>query len=339
MALIKCPDCGNEFSDQAPHCPSCGRLNSNIQQQASPNRDPIPPNNGYRSNASTPQPVKKESGLGIAALVFSILGCTFVVGAILAIIDLCKKDNTKKHTLSKVALIVAGVWLIIGIIGAASGSGKDTKPATDNAAESAVNDVSEEMSVGQNETTEATSESSNIESSAEATSEAFNNEPSAEATDNKDGNIPTEYKSALNKAYAYSQSMYMSKAGIYDQLTSEYGEKFSAEAAQYAIDNMEVDWKANALEKAKTYSDTMYMSKLGVYNQLISEYGEKFTEEEAQYAVDNVDADWKENALEKAKTYQQSMDMSPEAIRDQLVSDYGDQFTKEEADYAIEHLE
>lgn len=43
MALIKCPDCGNEFSDQAPHCPSCGRLNSNIQQQASPNRDPIPP--------------------------------------------------------------------------------------------------------------------------------------------------------------------------------------------------------------------------------------------------------------------------------------------------------
>lgn len=44
----------------------------------------------------------------------------------------------------------------------------------------------------------------------------------------------------------------MSKAGIYEQLTSEYGEKFSAEAAQYAIDNMEADWNANALKKLKT---------------------------------------------------------------------------------------
>lgn len=25
MALIKCPDCGNEVSEQAPTCPNCGR--------------------------------------------------------------------------------------------------------------------------------------------------------------------------------------------------------------------------------------------------------------------------------------------------------------------------
>lgn len=150
-------------------------------------------------------------------------------------------------------------------------------------------------------------------------------------------NIPTEYKSALNKAYSYSDIMHMSKAGIYDQLTSEYGEKFSAEAAQYAIDNMEADWNANALAKAKEYSDTMHMSKLGVYDQLISEYGEKFTPEEAQYAIDNVVADWNANALEKAKSYQE-MDMSPSAIHDQLTSEYGERFTKEEADYAIENL-
>jgi hypothetical protein len=31
----------------------------------------------------------------------------------------------------------------------------------------------------------------------------------------------------------------MSKQRIYDQLTSEYGEKFNAEAAQYAIDNLD----------------------------------------------------------------------------------------------------
>ncbi len=33
--------------------------------------------------------------------------------------------------------------------------------------------------------------------------------------------------------------MHMSKQRIYDQLTSEYGEKFDAEATQYAIDNLD----------------------------------------------------------------------------------------------------
>lgn len=33
--------------------------------------------------------------------------------------------------------------------------------------------------------------------------------------------------------------MSMSPAAIYDQLISEYGEKFTAEEAQYAIDNLQ----------------------------------------------------------------------------------------------------
>ena len=81
----------------------------------------------------------------------------------------------------------------------------------------------------------------------------------------------------------------MSKQGIYDQLVSEHGEKFPKDAAQYAIDNIEWDWKANALIKAKQYVETMAMSKDAVYEQLISDYGEKFTEEEARYAVDNLE--------------------------------------------------
>ena len=80
--------------------------------------------------------------------------------------------------------------------------------------------------------------------------------------------------------------MHMSKAGIYDQLTSEYGEGFEADAAQYAIDNLDVDWKKNALEKAKSYQESMSMSKNAIYDQLVSQYGEQFTAEEAQYAID-----------------------------------------------------
>ncbi len=99
----------------------------------------------------------------------------------------------------------------------------------------------------------------------------------------------TEQKNALRKAESYAKTMNMSKQGIYDQLTSEYGEGFDKEAAQYAIDNIEWDWNANALAKAKSYRDTMSMSKNRIYDQLTSQYGEKFTKEEAQYAIDHLD--------------------------------------------------
>lgn len=100
--------------------------------------------------------------------------------------------------------------------------------------------------------------------------------------------VPKEYQSALKKAGLYASSMYMSKAGVYDQLISEHGENFSKEAAQYAIDNVEADWKENALQKAITYQDSMAMSPNAIYEQLISEYGERFTEEEANYAISNL---------------------------------------------------
>ena len=75
---------------------------------------------------------------------------------------------------------------------------------------------------------------------------------------------------------------------MYDQLISEYGEKFTEEEAQYAIDTVEADWKENALKKAETYQETMSMSPEAIRDQLTSDYGEKFTQEEADYAIDNL---------------------------------------------------
>ena len=126
----------------------------------------------------------------------------------------------------------------------------------------------------------------------ETVQETTQNQDSQEAvvsTEETKEDVPTEYKSALRKAKTYSDMMHMSKAGIYDQLTSEYGEQFTAEAAQYAIDNLDADWKANALEKAKSYQEQMAMSPSAIYDQLTSEYGEQFTAEEAQYAIDNLE--------------------------------------------------
>ena len=90
--------------------------------------------------------------------------------------------------------------------------------------------------------------------------------------------MSAEYRNALAKAQQYSDMMHMSKQGIYDQLTSEYGEKFPADAAQYAIDNVEADWNANALERQSCIRIKEAMSKSAIHDQLTSQYGEQFTE-------------------------------------------------------------
>lgn len=102
--------------------------------------------------------------------------------------------------------------------------------------------------------------------------------------------VSQEYQNALTKGLQYANQLHMSKQGVYDQLTSPYGEGFPADAAQYAIDNMsDVDWNANALAKAQEYYYGLAMSKNELYNQLISDYGERFTASQAQYAIDHLD--------------------------------------------------
>ena len=99
---------------------------------------------------------------------------------------------------------------------------------------------------------------------------------------------PTEYKNALVQANQYSSMMHMSKKGIYDQLMSEYGEQFPADAAQWAVDHMHADWNANALETAKRYRDQLHMSTEAIRDQLTSPYGEQFTQDEANYAIEHL---------------------------------------------------
>ena len=154
------------------------------------------------------------------------------------------------------------------------------------------------------------------------------------------GKKPTQAElNALQKAQSYSDRQYMSKKALYQQLTSQYGEGFTAEEAQYAIDHVKADRNYNALQKAQSYSDRQYMSKKGLYQQLTSQYGEWFTAEEAHYAIDNVKADWKYNALQKGKSYYTRQNMSKSRVYQQLVSNYGEGFTAEEAQYAIDHLD
>lgn len=100
--------------------------------------------------------------------------------------------------------------------------------------------------------------------------------------------VSPQYLSALSSAETYSSLMHMSKAKLYDQLTSDYGEKFSAAAAQYAVDNVKADWNANALASAKEYQSQMSMSPARIHDQLTSAYGEKFLPSEADYAIQHL---------------------------------------------------
>jgi len=82
--------------------------------------------------------------------------------------------------------------------------------------------------------------------------------------------------------------MAFSERKLFDQLTSELGEQFPAEIAQYAIDNLKVDYNQEALEAAMNYQEIMPMSDQQLFDQLTSEYGEQFTQTQAQYAIDNL---------------------------------------------------
>ena len=304
---------------------------------------------GYTWYPNVDEPKKRKTWLWV-------LGWVFIFPVPLTILMLRKKDMKPALKFG----IIAAAWIVYLLIGL-GGNSSNNKPSTadtsvvaeqTDAKEQTENTEESELKE-QSEAVKKTPEESITETPAEETSDQQQEGTDNESADNEEAenevipeeapaeeeSIPTEFKNALKKATQYSSIMHMSKQGIYDQLTSEYGEGFPEDAAQYAIDNIDADWEANALAKAKEYSDTMHMSKRGIYDQLVSEYGEKFTEDEAQYAVDNVEADWEANALAKAKEYQENMSMSNSAIYDQLVSEYGEKFTEEEAQYAVDNLE
>ncbi|KOY78262.1 hypothetical protein RZ75_12310 [Apilactobacillus kunkeei] len=105
-----------------------------------------------------------------------------------------------------------------------------------------------------------------------------------------DSDATTDQQSALQQADYYANDANMSKAKIYDQLTSSYGGNFSSSDANYAINHLDdVDWNQNALATAQKYVDDYHMSKSELYDQLTSSYGEQFTASQAQYAINNLD--------------------------------------------------
>lgn len=287
-----CKFCGGQISKESIICPKCGRQIQNVKDKQENKTD----NNEVNTINSKSKFYEQTWFMWVMLIFFAPVGIFFMWKF---------HPEMKKNT--KIILTVVFAILFI-IIMASNGSetddnsGNTTKYETNKKVEITVVDFSsmERTAVdtwcNENKVNcKVTDEYSDTIGKGSFVSQSVSANTTIYEGDRINiiyslGQKPSaEYSNALKKAESYSRTMHMSKKAIYDQLTSEYGEQFPADAAQYAIDNMTADWNANALAKAKSYQNTMHMSKSAIYDQLISEYGEQFTKEEAQYAIDHLD--------------------------------------------------
>ncbi len=107
------------------------------------------------------------------------------------------------------------------------------------------------------------------------------------ALDGLKGNALAQTKTAIS----YLNTAHLSKQGLYDQLTSEYGSQMTPEEANAAIARIDplVNWNNLAVLSAQSYRDTGNLTGQALLDQLTSEYGSKFPADQAQYGVDHVD--------------------------------------------------
>ena len=93
---------------------------------------------------------------------------------------------------------------------------------------------------------------------------------------------------AVEAAQSYLDMGGFSKAGLIEQLSSEYGDGFSKSDAEYAANHVNVNWNEQAVQAAEGYMEMGGFSRASLLDQLTSEYGDQFTQTQAEYAVNQV---------------------------------------------------
>lgn len=99
-------------------------------------------------------------------------------------------------------------------------------------------------------------------------------------------------EAAYRSAKSYVEFKGFSRAGLLQQLTSQYGEGFAQADAEWGVAQLEakgeVDWNQMAVESAKSYMEMKGFSRTGLFQQLTSKYGEQFTPDQANFALDQI---------------------------------------------------
>lgn len=198
----------------------------------------------------------------ILFLVSFVLTAVFGVRSILAAV---KKDKVKQKSQLKLTGIMVAV-MIVSVVGFGM-----TVDAPEEAEEAVIDEPDKEV--------EVVDEPDKAEPVKEEPAEKKPVEVPVKAPAEKKKDVPREHKNALKAAENYIMIMPFSEKGLYNQLTSNAGDGYPADAAQYAIDNIKVDYNEQALRSAKSYQEIMPMSDQELMNQLTSSAGEQFTQE------------------------------------------------------------
>lgn len=98
-------------------------------------------------------------------------------------------------------------------------------------------------------------------------------------------NLTAAQRNAVRSANSYLKLSGFSRLGLINQLSSEYGDRFSIGDATVAVDSLGVDWRTQAARSAASYLKTSGFSCQGLVTQLSSEYGDKYTVEQATYGA------------------------------------------------------
>ncbi|MDN4473803.1 Ltp family lipoprotein [Demequina zhanjiangensis] len=160
---------------------------------------------------------------------------------------------------------------------------------------------------------------------------------------NVEATASLEEQNAVAEALSYLEYSAFSPAGLFDQMTSEYGSGYTEASTTFAItfleDNGLVSWKDEAVEAAQSYLDYSAFSRAGLKGQLTSEYGEQFIAQRAEYAINYLEenglVDWNAEAVESAESYLAYSSFSRAELIRQLTSKYGEEFTQAQAEYAV----
>ena len=244
-----------------------GQKNEGNQYNNNPD---ISGNKVYSVPTNSPVP-ESNSNLGIVSFILTILGCTALIGLILAIVDLTTKDG-KKKTFSKISIGICAVWVLIFTINRVTTHNRHKKGSDYVVTTEATTELTTELTT--EATTEATTErttSVTTEATTEATTEVLSEDTAGTSTEKSTGSSDVRemldaYEAFMNEYFDLLEKMAADPTDL--NLIAEYGDLLQKEAEwTKKIDAMDED-------EMSPEDAAYYLEVTGRIYKRLAEFGE-----------------------------------------------------------------